>query len=101
MDLRFTSAGDYMKACPDCGGITDDEEKIQIEFHHIHSMKKSASEWQEILGEKFSGKNLKRIFELDENVLKDLGEEILENGVEENRFRVTIAEGGNYEVLIK
>ena len=101
MDLKFTTAGDLMKACPDCGGMADEEEKIQIEFHHIHSMKKSASEWQKILGEKFSGKNLKRIFELDENVLKALGEDILENGIEENRFRVTMEEGGNYEILIK
>ena len=71
MDLKFTTAGEYMKgyendknACPDCGGLLDEGEEIQIEFHHIHSMKKSNTEWQKTLGEKFSGKNLKRIFEL-------------------------------------
>lgn len=101
MDLKFTTAGDYMNACPDCGGIVDQEEKIQIDFHHIHSLTKTTSQWREILGEKFHGKNLKRLVELDENLLKVLGEEILQSGIEENRFRVTMEEGGNYEILIK
>ena len=108
MDLKFTTAGDYMKgyeedmkACPDCGGLVDDEEEIQIDFHHIHSLTKKSSEWRKILGEKFQGKNLKRLVELDENLLKTLGEETLQNGVEENRFRVTMDDGSNYEILIK
>tara|TARA_X000000950_G_C13663018_1_gene556747 strand:- start:283 stop:582 length:300 start_codon:yes stop_codon:yes gene_type:complete len=99
MDLKFTTAGEYMSTCTSCGGKI--EEKIQIDFHHIHSVRKTSSEWKEILGEKFSGKNLKRLVELDENLLKKLGKEILENGAEENRFRVTTEEGGDYEILIK
>ena len=101
MDLEFLTAGDYMEACPECGGMVDEEEKIQIDFHHIHSLKKTNSEWSEILGEKFTGKNLKRLVEIDENLLKKLGEEILKHGKEENRFRVTMKDGGNYEILIK
>ena len=108
MDLKFTTAGDYMKgyeedikACPDCGGFFEEEDEIQIEFHHIYSLKKKTSDWKAILGDKFAGKNLKRIFELDENVIKRLGEEVLQHGLEENRFRVTMDDGSNYEILIK
>ena len=64
MDLEFLRAGDYIEACPDCGGVSDVEEKIQISFHHIHTLTKPTSEWQKILGEKFQGKNLKRLIEL-------------------------------------
>ena len=91
MDLELISAGDYMNL----------KKETQIDFYHIHSVKKTNGEWREILGEKFSGKNLQRLVELDENLLKKLGEEILKNGVEENRFKVTIEEGSNYEILIK
>ena len=91
MDLEFITAGDYM----------DLKKEIQIDFHHIHSVKKTNGEWKEILGDKFAGKNLKRIFELDENVIKRLGEEVLQNGTEENRFRVTMDDGSNYEISIK
>ena len=78
----------------------ESKEEIQIEFHHIRSITKSPGEWKEILGERFSEDNIKRIFELDENVLKRLGEEILESDTGENRFRAVLRDDGQFRAVL-